>query len=633
MPKKKKAEKHLHTTQAVKQKNRTTPIPKWHIPLILLITFIAYIPSLSADFVNWDDGDYVLDNPMIRDVSRLGELMTTHVQGNHHPLTMLSMFFNYMISGNDAWSYHLFNILFHLVNCYLVYRLAFLLSYKRSLIAFITSLFFAIHPLHVESVAWISERKDLLYTLFFMAGHIAFLKYIDSGSRKQYWLAFLFLLLSLASKPAAVIFPVSLFCIDFLRSRKLSFKLILEKAPFFIASLAMGIITVLAQKDAGATEGDPFGMVNNILFGFYGILMYFIKMIFPFGLSAFYPFPPINENLPFIYYLSPLFAVALIVVAWITRNKYRFVPFGIGFYIVNLVLVLQIFSVGSAVIAERYTYVPYIGLFYIAGCFLDNYSKGKESKAYFIILPVASLLTVLTFIQSQTWKNGTSLWDSVIKNHPSSRAYSARATIFRKEKNYDKAIEYYTEAIRMNVIDHESYNNRANIYMDINKFDQAYSDYKNAIRIKPDYHIAFDNIGSLLARKNQFDSAIFYLNKAIQLQPDYHPAYSNRALCYMSLKRYPEAITDWHKVLQYEPDAADVVNTIGLCTRLIGKFQEAIPFINRAIEMDPQGPFYLNRSYTYLALNNREQARNDAITARQKGAPVDAAYLKSLGVQ
>ncbi len=193
----------------------------------------------------------------------------------------------------------------------------------------------------------------------------------NTGSHYYLWC------LSLLSKPAAVIFPVSLFCIDVFRNRKFSFKLITEKIPFLIPAIIMGLLTMGAQKTVGATGEEYFGLAKNILFGFYGILMYFVKMILPFKLSAFYPFPPLNESLSPIYYIAPCFTLLLVAITYFTWKKYKFVAFGIGFYIVNLLLVLQIFSVGSAVIAERYTYVPYIGIFFIAGYLLDRYAKGN----------------------------------------------------------------------------------------------------------------------------------------------------------------------------------------------------------------------------------------------------------------
>ncbi|HEY5771040.1 MAG TPA: tetratricopeptide repeat protein [Chitinophagaceae bacterium] len=659
MAKKKKIEKHIHT-KIVKPK--AVPIPHWHIPLILIITFIIYIPALSAGFVNWDDPDYVGGNSyLIRDLSRLPELLTTPVQGNHHPLTMFSLALNFAISGEDEWSYHLFNLIFHLVNCFLVYRLAFLLSKSNPLIALVTSILFAIHPLHVESVAWISERKDVLYALFFIAGHITYTRYIDESSKKQYWLTLLFVILSLMSKPAAVIFPVSLFCIDILRRRQFSFKLIIEKIPFFIPAIILGLLTVIEQKTVGATGEEYFGLAKNILFGFYGIMMYFVKMIVPYELSAFYPFPPLNEKLSAAYYLAPLFTVLLAAVTYFTWKKYRFVAFGISFYIANLLLVLQIFSVGSAVIAERYTYVPYIGLFFIGGCLLDRFAKGKLWKAYAILAPVTIIFSILSFLQVKTWKSGETLWDNVIKHQPCSRAYSARATLFRRDanklkaeadqaknakkeqeanskyaeanKNYQQAINYYTEAVKINAIDHESYNNRANIYMDQNNFNAAIVDYKQALVVKPDYYVAFDNMGALYARRAMFDSALYYFSKVLEQKPDYKPTYSNRAITLMSLRRYEEAIKDWQRYLSYQPNDPDVTNTIGECYRILGKNQEALGFINTAIQLYPRPEYFLNRAYTYKNLNNIENARNDALTAKKAGIQLEATFAASLGIQ
>src|SRR6188768_4521713 len=185
MAKKKKTEKHIHFKKLTKPTNR---VPQWHLPFILILTPIVYLPILNAGFVNWDDPDYIYNNYVIKDLSHVTDFFTVPIQGNYHPLTMISLALNYAVSGYDAWSYHLLNLVIHLVNCFLVYRLALLLSRNNSPFAFVTSLLFGIHPMHVESVAWVSERKDVLYTLFFLLGHITFTKFIDTGKKKDYWL-------------------------------------------------------------------------------------------------------------------------------------------------------------------------------------------------------------------------------------------------------------------------------------------------------------------------------------------------------------------------------------------------------------------------------------------------------------
>src|SRR4030095_5959208 len=181
--------------------------------------------------------------------------------------------------------------------------------------------------------------------------------------------------------------------------------------------------------------------------------------------------------------------------------------------------------------------------------------------------------------------------------------------------------------------DHESYNNRANIYMDQNKFDNALPDYKQALAVKPNYYVALDNMGALYARRGMFDSALYYFTKVLEQKSDYKPTYSNRAITFMSLKRYDEAITDWQRFLSYQPNDPDVMNTIGECYRMLGKNQEALGFINTAIQLNPQAAFFLNRSYTYKNLNNIENARNDALTAKKAGIQLNAAYAASLGIQ
>jgi tetratricopeptide (TPR) repeat protein len=602
--------------------------------IILVLTCIVYIPVLSAGFVNWDDPDYVTDNPIIKDFSNLEMMFTRPVQGNYHPLTMLTLALNYSFSGFEPWSYHVFNLIFHLVNCFLVFRLAMVLSGNNLIIAFTTSLLFGIHPMHVESVAWVSERKDVLYSLFFLAGLISYTKYVDTDSRKNYVLTIIFLILSLLSKPAAVIFPVVLFCIDLLRKRSFDIRLLTEKIPFFLLSLIMAYITYTAQQEKGATAGaDIFGLGTRILMGFYGIMMYFIKMVLPIDLSPFYPFAPVNKDLPATYYIAPLFSLALFVLIFYSLKRNRVVAFGILFYLANLLLVLQFIPIGSAIIADRYTYLPYIGFFYIAGWFVDRYLHGNFLRSLYLIIPVALILGILTFKQSGIWSSGATLWDHAIKTEPSARAYSNRGSIYKEQKKYEEAISCYNEAIKINVADHEAYTNRGGVYFELNKFDRALEDYKKAMTIKPNYVPAYDNTGALFGMRLQYDSALRYLDKALQINPQYTPSYRNRGLVNVELGRFTEAISDFKKFLEHQVNDPDVMNMIGICYRNIGKYDEAMSIINNAIAMKPDARYYLNRAYCFLALKNMEAARTDALRAKEAGLTIEPELATSLGLK
>jgi len=636
---KKKQKKYNQLSNTITKKELKTPSqysPQNNTALfiILAITFIAYIPVLNAGFVNWDDPDYVINNPIIKNISDLEIIFTKPIQGNYHPLTVLSLALNYFISGLHPWSYHLLNLILHLFNCVLVFKFTMILSRNNLIIAFTTSLLFGVHPMHVESVAWVSERKDILYCLFFLAGLISYTRYVDTRSKKQYGLTILFLALSLMSKPAAVIFPVVLFCIDLLRNRKINLSLLLEKIPFFILALAIGLLTYTAQKEKGAIDGAQiFDLSTRILMGFYGIMAYFFKLIIPINLSPFYPFAPINESLPMAYYIAPLFFVLLAVLVFFSLKRDRIIAFGILFYLVNLLLVLQFIPVGSAIIADRYTYIPYIGLFYIAGWMIDRFAKGNFYLSYYFNIPLAIVMGILTFKQSGIWHNSISLWSHAIKTQPGARAYANLGSMYKEERKYDLAIQNYNEAIRINIADHEAYTNRGNAYFEMNKLDLAFADYKKALAIKPDYVAAIDNLGALFGLRLQYDSALIYLNKTLSINPRYMPAYKNRAVVNIEMNRNEDALKDFRKFLEYNPDDADIMNMIGVCYRNMGKNNEALLIINKAISIKPDPHFYLNRSYCYNSLNDKESAKKDALIARQAGLEIEIDFARSLGIQ
>ena len=600
------------------------------ILIVLGLTFLVYIPSLRGDFVNWDDPDYV--NETFFKFSDFKTLVTTPIQGNYHPLTVLSLALNYAISGMNAWSYHLVNLLLHLLNCFLVFRLTLMLS-SNALIAFVTSLLFGIHPMHVESVAWVTERKDVLYSAFFLSGLIAYIKFIESSRAKHYVLAIVFLILALLSKPAAVVFPLVLFCIDLFRQRKLSMKLVIEKLPFIGVCLILGIMTFIAQQEKGALNTFAFSAGTRALMGFYGIMMYIIKAVLPLNLSPFYPYAPINEALPTAYFLAPIFFAGLVLVALLTWKRTRVVAFGLLFYIVNLLLVLQFLPVGSAIIADRYTYIPYIGLFFIFGWLLSRFVKSNVARAYYIIAPVAIILCILTYRQAGFWINSAALWDHAIDVTPSSRAYDNRARLFGDEHNTAKALEYYNQSLQLNAIDKEAYTNRGNIYFNANNFNQAYPDYKKALEIDSNYYPALDNLGALYAMRGQFDSAIYSLSHCLRVNEAYSSAYRNRALVWMELKKFDEALSDFNSFLKYRPEDPDIYNTMGICYRSKGDFPQALTVINKALSIRQDPHFYLNRSYAYFGLKNVEQARKDALAAKAGGVRVEEPFAKSLGLQ
>jgi protein O-mannosyl-transferase len=607
-------------------------VPQWIVPCIIIASFLAFVPALGADFVNWDDQDYVTNNSMITDLSNWMLLLTRPVQGNYHPITMFSLALNYAISGLDAWSYHLFNIAFHLVNCVLAFRLAMLLSKRNLIISFTTALLFGIHPMHVESVAWVAERKDVLYGMFFLLGLTSYTNYIDTKSKKQYVLSVIFLILSLLSKPAAVIFPIAVFSIDLLRGRRLSVGLFAEKIAYFIPALIIGLITAKAQHESGATDQSIFPLTWKILFGFYGIMIYLFKSVLPSNLAAFHPMPFINESLPSVYYFGPLIFIALCYFFFRSVKRNKIIAFGIAFFVINLLLVLQFFTVGNAIISERYTYIPYIGLFFVFGYFIETYAKGDIAKASRILVPVASIFLIVSISQSAVWKNGAALWENAIKNDPSSRAYANRGVLLARDKNYAEALDYLAKARELNILDIETVTDLGNLHMELNKFDLAYKLYREALNLKPRYYRAMDDLGVLFSKEARFDSALFYFNKALEINPSYSPSYRNRASLYIDTKQYEKALTDYSRYVKDDPSSSVIYNGMSIAYREIGNLEEALKSINKAIELEQKPEFYGGRSFIYLKKGDLAKAKDDIRKAQEGGLKIDPQYLQSLGI-
>lgn len=603
------------------------------IGIMLLLTLVAFLPVFKAGFVNWDDDDYVVKNMAIRSLSNMKELVTVPLQGNYHPLTMISLAMNYAASGLQPLGYHLVNLVLHLLNTFLVFRLAQRLSQNNQIISFTTALLFGIHPLHVESVAWVSERKDVLYAFFFLLGLISYTKYLDKAQMKDMVVAFCWFVLSILSKPAAIIFPAVLFTFDFFYKRKFSAKIILEKIPFFIVAGIFAWLTLSGQKTVGATDKtEVFTASHRVLFAAYGYATYFFKMILPVNLSAFYPTPPINEPMPSYFYAAPLFFLATVVLCLLTWKKNRVITFGFAFYLVNLLLVLQFVVIGSALIAERYTYIPLIGIFYILGWYLNKSFHQKPDTAYMILGAVGIVLTAVSYNQASTWKNGEALWENAIAKQPSSKAYVIRAEELAKKGNKEKALTYYTEALRINQGDVEAYGNRGNIYFETNQDTLAMIDYNKALAIDKNYVPALSNKGALFSRRGFYDEGLQNLNRALELKPDYGPAYKNRGTTYLGMKRFEDAVADFRKYLEYEPEEVEIYNAIGVCYQNAGQYQNSIQPFTDAITKDPSPVYYVNRSISWRALGNVEEARKDALTARGKGYKLDPEYERILGI-
>lgn len=610
---------------------------------ILLITWFIYEPATQYGFTNWDDDVYITKNPIVAHPENTHAMLTTPVGGNYHPLTMYSLAYDYkqtesLPDQQKAHRFHTVNILFHLANILLVFYFIYLLSNKRLWTSLACALFFAIHPMHVESVAWIAERKDVLYAFFFFISLIAYLFYLD---KKNYaWLALCFVtfVLSVAAKPAAVILPLVLLAIDYFRSRKLNMLMLGEKIPFFIISAFAGYLTILAQKASGAVSNNAnYTLFERLLFPFYGIMMYFVKLVWPFHLSAVYPFPNIaGKPLGVEFYVAPvLVLLAAGTLLWFGRSK-RIVAFSLLFFLINVILILQFFNVGQAIIAERYTYVAYLGPFMLLTWWLDEKIPSMQRNLLWVVIGVLSIIFIAQSVQRvKVWSSDETLWTNVIDEFPMrvTDAYNNRGYYYRHAGQPDKALSDYALALTLNPTDELAWGNRGNIFFDRKQFDSAIANYNRSLGYRGNQWETLSNRGASKAQIGDLTGALNDLSRSVQHDSFAVSAVTNLALVYTLLNDHEGAIRCYRRVLQLSPRADDIINAIGVEYQHEQRFAESISEFNHAIQLSPNmGIYYLNRSYSYNGLGNKQNAIQDMQNASRLGVKIPDTYLKELGM-
>jgi len=504
------------------------------ITLILLFTFVIYSGTLSHDFLTgWDDGEY-LGDPVVRGEGRVNTtaIFSNYYLGMYQPLAMLSFAINFKISGDTAWPYILTNILLHLFNTLLVFRL--MQRWMKGLItAGIVAGLFALHPMHVEAVAWISTRSSGLYSMFFLSGLLAWDSYLEKGKKTSYYLlALLFALLALFSKSMAATFPLVLFVIDFMKQRKPGWRLLVEKIPFLILSVIFGLVAVKAAASFGhiTVMEQDYPAVQRFFLIFYGLSFYIIKLMIPANLSAIYAFPEtVNGSLPGYVYLAAI--VPLIVVTGLGfSGKYRreFISGGL-FFLFSISMVLPLFWSRIFITADRYSYIPYIGLFMIIARLISNLYESRSGMdkttlrmLVFTSVLASLMLSIATFNRIRTWKDTPTLLTDVIEKRRSdadmAHGYFYLANYYDALENGDEAMKYYDLALSRNNRYLLALNNRGILKGKAGNPMGAVSDFEEAIRIKPDYAEAYYNRGVAFYQTGKPDEACKDWNKALQLK-------------------------------------------------------------------------------------------------------------------
>lgn len=665
----------LQKSSKIKNEKKPTDYYFWGFGVvILLITFFVFKHSLSLQFVNWDDPYNLLENETLKifsynwDWKAVKTIFTADVIGNYNPLPIFTFAIEKYFFAPDPvlkpFIFHFDNLWMHLVCTHFVYILFTKLGLSRTA-AFIGALLFGIHPMRVESVAWITERKDVLYGMFFLGALLCYINYLNAVKNKTAWyiLTIVLAIISCLSKVQAVTLPLTMVAVDFYFKRKwLSPKiLIFEKLPWWLISLTFGLINIYTLKNQNSLNSDShvvaFNFIDKLAVGAYSYTIYLIKWIYPYKLSPLYPYPP---ELPVQAYISLAVVPLLLAVFlfWTIRNKKHDLFFGWMFFTFNIMFLLQIVGAGQGFLADRFTYIAYIGLFFLMIKAYDWILQIKPTFKIPLLVGAGLYLALFAFLttrQLKVWENSETLWEHVKIYYPDSPlAWKQAANYYRDEKkDLDRAILNYQQAIKMEPNEGYTYNGLAKVYIDkaysldpkminfkqqqtalVQLSVQSYLSAieKDSIKGQPDKKITGEiivNLGVAHAILGNMEEGLKYLSKGILVNPDNSNGYLNRGLIYFNASQFELAIKDYDEYMRLNAYNADIYYSRGICKFNLNRIEESLPDYNKAIALKATEPlFYIARSRTYRKMGNISASVNDANKAKQMGADVSMELLK-----
>jgi hypothetical protein len=521
---------------------------------LIVVSFTAYCQILGNDFVNFDDHQYIIENNHIKsgiNSESIKWAFTAFVSGNWHPLTLLSHMLDWSLFKDNAVGHHLIGLLLHIGVA--LFLFLFLNRTTKSLwpSAFVAALF-ALHPLRVESVAWAAERKDVLSMFFGMASIYTYARYTESFKLSKYFLCLILFALSLMAKSMLVTLPFVLLLIDYWplnrwqkidttitapvkKIRHLTGRILWEKAPFIFLTSISSILTLWAQTKVGAiTYTEHLSFSTRFLNAIISYISYLGKTFWPVDLAVFYPYEYPFPLWQILFSCFILIGITIVVIYVIKKFPFLFV--GWFWYLGTLIPVIGLVQAGSQAMADRYTYLPSIGIAIMLAWGIPLLFP-RENIRKKILFPAAiailSILSVLTWQQCGYWKNSIKLWNHALQvTKDNYVAHKNFALALLAEGKIEEAIDHYNMAISLKPDYADDYNNRGTAYNILGQPQCAIKDYNEAIRLKPDYAEAYYNRGTIYSKQGQYKSAIEDFNKAISLNHNYIKVYYNRGISY-----------------------------------------------------------------------------------------------------
>ncbi|MHC4222036.1 MAG: tetratricopeptide repeat protein, partial [Planctomycetota bacterium] len=532
---------------------------------------------------------------------------TTGYATNWHPVTWLSHMLDYQLFALKAGGHHLVNLGFHIANALLLFIVLKQMTSALWASAFVAALF-AIHPLHIESVAWVAERKDVLSTFFWLLTMWAYAYYSRRPNFGRYLLVFIAFALGIMAKPMLVTLPLVLLLLDYwpldrmdLSRPRTALFLLLEKLPLFLVAAASCIVTFFVQRAGGAVSGmENFGIKVRLFNTAISYVGYIQKMFWPSGLAVLYPHPGNNISAITAAICAAVF-VLITVCMLVLGRKRKYLTVGWLWYFITLIPVIGLVQVGAQAMADRYTYIPLTGLFIIIS-WLGREIVLKRPKLKNIVTSLAVVillvLAVCTSMQLKYWRNSEALFARTLAvTQGNYLIYNNYGNILKSKGRYDEAIEVYNKALKLAPKNPDVYTNLANTFADTDQVEEAIGCYRKAIELMKNkqmtedrrYNLgmAYCRLGSTLGQLDRLDEAVGYFRKAIEVRPRLVLAHGQLGIMLARAGKFDEAIKEVQYVLKRKPNDFEMHCNLGILYGMKGQTDKAIAQYRRALEINP----------------------------------------------
>lgn len=623
----------------------------WIISSIIIATLAVYLQVANHDFIVFDDDQYVTDNPVVKQGITLEGIrwaFTSIHASNWHPLTWLSHMLDCELFGLHAGAHHLINVALHLLNTFLLFHILHRMTgalWSSGMVAAI----FALHPLHVESVAWIAERKDLLSTFFGLLTIRMYAAYADRPGKKRYGWVVLFFGMSLLAKPMLVTLPCLLLLLDYWPLGRMRLmkparnpislrktpdsppfcRIIWEKLPLLTLSAVSSLATYWAQSaGASVTSISSFPIHLRISNALLAYCRYIEKAIFPYPLAIFYP---LEKSIPFGQ--AALAGILLVAVTFLVCKRWRTNPYllvGWFWYQGTLVPVIGLVQVGAQSMADRYTYIPMVGLLIILAWGVPDLLQRLRYKKAFLAGGAAAILitcTILTWFQVQLWRDSVALFGhTLVVANDSPSVHNNLGNALAQSGRYQEALFHFNRAIQIHPQLTDAHYNKGSILLKMNMYAAAEASIRLALSLYPDYPEAHNNLGLALAAQNRLQEAAGHYQEALRLNPTFSEALMNWGNIFSKQSDYENAQKCYENALRIQPNAAGHLN-LGQLHAHQGRLESALTCYEQAISLDPDNDTaHLLMGKTYFRLQDMNAAEKSFLIAVQHNNGSGEAY-------